>query len=143
MATRKFDISVLRTGDTFVDLGVRVNRSGTLDLYYGNTAVFRGLALPGYQPFAAGRFGWGARTGGLNDNHWVDNIRVAVNLQPNVASISGIKKNANGTITIEWTGGGVLQTAPTVLGPWSDLPGSSSPYTLTPTAVMGFNRVRQ
>ncbi len=143
VGTRKLDISVLRTGDGFADLGVRVNRSGTLDLYYGNTAVFRGLALPGYQPFAAGRFGWGARTGGLNDNHWVDNVRVALNLQPNVARIGTIKKNANGTITIEWTGGGVLQTAPSVTGPWSDIPGSSSPYTLTPSAAMGFHRVRQ
>lgn len=56
---------------------------------------------------------------------------------------TGIKRNADGTITAEWTGGGTLQVAPTVLGPWQDVPGATSPYTFTPSAAMLFGRVRQ
>jgi hypothetical protein len=58
--------------------------------------------------------------------------------------ISGITKNANGTITIEWTGGGTLQASPTISpAAWQDVTGATSPYTFTPTAAMLFGRVRQ
>jgi len=59
---RSFDISVMRTGTEFKQIGVRLNRSGTLDLYYGDTAVYRGLALPGFTRLArAGLAGAPAR----------------------------------------------------------------------------------
>jgi hypothetical protein len=56
--------------------------------------------------------------------------------------ITSIKKNADGTITVEWTGGGTLQAGATVLGPWQDVTGATSPYNFTPTAAMLFARVR-
>ncbi len=43
-----------------------------------------------------------------------------------------IQKNANGSVTIEWTGGGTLQSAPAVTGAWQNVT-ASSPYTVTPT----------
>ncbi|MBE7499102.1 MAG: hypothetical protein HS113_02090 [Verrucomicrobiales bacterium] len=54
-----------------------------------------------------------------------------------------IQKNANGSITLEWTGGGTLQSAPTVTGQWQDVAGAASPYTLTPTQPTWFGRLRQ
>lgn len=56
---------------------------------------------------------------------------------------TGITKNADGTITVEWTGGGTLQAAAEVTGPWQDVPGSTSPYKLTPTAAMTFGRIKK
>ena len=56
--------------------------------------------------------------------------------------ITRFGRNADGTFTIEWVGGGTLQTAPAVTGPWQDVPGAASPYTLTPTAPMLFLRIR-
>jgi hypothetical protein len=56
---------------------------------------------------------------------------------------SKVSKNANGTITVEWTGGGTLQAAPTVLGPWQDVTGATSPYTITPDQAMLYGRIRQ
>ncbi len=56
---------------------------------------------------------------------------------------TSIKRNADGTVTVEWTGGGTLQAAPAVTGPWEDVTGAASPYTLTPTAPMTFGRLRQ
>ncbi len=56
---------------------------------------------------------------------------------------TSIRLNANGTITVEWTGGGTLQAAPTVTGPWEDVTGATSPFTLTPTGQMQFGRLRR
>jgi hypothetical protein len=45
--------------------------------------------------------------------------------------ITGISMNANGSITIQWTGGGTLQAAPALTGPWQNV-SATSPYTFTP-----------
>jgi hypothetical protein len=58
-------------------------------------------------------------------------------------NFSGIKANANGSITITWTGGGTLQASPSVTGPWQDVAGATSPYTFTPTTQMLFGRLKQ
>jgi hypothetical protein len=60
-----------------------------------------------------------------------------------VPEFTGIRINANGSITIEWTGGGTLQAAPTVTGPWQTVTGATSPYTFTPTAASLFGRLMQ
>lgn len=54
-----------------------------------------------------------------------------------------IAKNANGTLTVEWTGGGTLQSAPAVTGAWTDVAGATSPHTLTPSQAQGFHRIRR
>jgi hypothetical protein len=51
--------------------------------------------------------------------------------------------NPNGTVTVEWTGGGVLQAAPTVLGPWFNTLSASSPSTIAPTWRIMFLRIRK
>jgi hypothetical protein len=51
--------------------------------------------------------------------------------------------NANGSMTVEWTGGGTLQAAPTVLGPWQDVVGAASGYTFLPTEKMLFGRIKR
>jgi len=53
--------------------------------------------------------------------------------------------NANGSITIEWTGGGALEAAPSLSGPWAPVPGAASPYTFTPAAGQDslFGRIRR
>ena len=57
--------------------------------------------------------------------------------------IDSIVKNADGTITITWTGGGTLQAAEAVTGPWQDVTGATSPYKFTPTAAMLYGRIKQ
>ena len=61
-----------------------------------------------------------------------------VAVQPKFTSI---KANADGSITVSWTGGGTLQAAPTVKGPWQAVTGATSPYTFTPTSSMLFGRI--
>jgi hypothetical protein len=58
-------------------------------------------------------------------------------------AIDSIVKNADGSLTITWTGGGTLQAAPAVTGPWQDVTGATSPYKLTPSAAMLYGRIRK
>jgi hypothetical protein len=51
--------------------------------------------------------------------------------------------NADGTMTLTWEGGGTLQAAPTVLGPWQDITGAASPFTFQPTEKMLFGRIKR
>jgi hypothetical protein len=51
------------------------------------------------------------------------------------------RRNTDGSITVEWTGGGVLQAAPDLSGPWENVPGATSPYTISPTGQRLFGRI--
>jgi hypothetical protein len=51
------------------------------------------------------------------------------------------QRNANGSFTIEWVGGGVLQSATDIEGPWMDVPTATSPHTFTPTESIQFERI--
>jgi hypothetical protein len=49
---------------------------------------------------------------------------------------------SQGEIVVAWTGGGVLQSATAVTGPWSDV-GGTSPLRITPSENRQFYRVKQ
>ena len=55
--------------------------------------------------------------------------------------ITGWQRNANNSYTIEWVGGGVLQTATDIKGSWTDVPTATSPFTFTPTEKILFGRI--
>jgi hypothetical protein len=56
---------------------------------------------------------------------------------------SRIAKAADGSLILEWTGGGTLQAASAVTGPWQDVAGATSPYTLKATGTAMFGRIKQ
>lgn len=51
--------------------------------------------------------------------------------------------NANGSLTLEWTGGGSLEASPSLTGPWAPIAGATSPFTFTPDPAVGqlFGRI--
>ncbi|MHB9005843.1 MAG: hypothetical protein ACYDC1_02835 [Limisphaerales bacterium] len=59
--------------------------------------------------------------------------------------ITHIQRNANGSFTIEWTGGGVLQATTSLTPPvqWDDVTGATSPHTFTPTTSQLFGRIKK
>jgi hypothetical protein len=57
------------------------------------------------------------------------------------AKFTSIVRNANGSLTLTWTGGGKLQSAASLKGPWTDVAGAASPLTLTPNADAQFARI--
>ena len=139
-ATTKLPISRIVTGDAFVPVLVRVESDGTFDLIYNGQVIYNNLPLPGFAPLAGGAFIFGARTGGLNANQWVDDFAlstVTVGLPPRITSIQA----QAGAVRIDWAGGGTLQSAPAVNGPWSVVPNAVSPYTSGATEAGKFYRV--
>ena len=59
--------------------------------------------------------------------------------------ITRIQRNANGSLTIEWTGGGVLQATTSLTPPvqWANVTGATSPHTFTPTTSQIFGRIKK
>lgn len=71
---------VFRKGE-FVDVWIQVKSDNTLSMTVGNTVVFTNF----YGAFiaSAGRFGFGAGTGGTQgDHHWIDDLRIETLTEP-------------------------------------------------------------
>lgn len=60
--------------DNFTNVVIQLNANGTLNVAYKGQVIFTNLFLPGYSYIAAGHFAIGGRTGGLNENNWVDDL---------------------------------------------------------------------
>jgi hypothetical protein len=57
--------------------------------------------------------------------------------------IDAIWMNSSGEGLITWRGGAILQSAPKVTGPWSDLIGATSPHPFTRSGTQNFFRLRR
>ena len=57
-----------------MDVVVKLDPNGTLDVFYDGTQIVSDVYVGIIG--TAGRFGFGARTGGSTDNHFVDNLRI-------------------------------------------------------------------
>src|SRR6266545_1220657 len=73
IASVKGILDLVRIND-FVDVSINFSADNKLDLNVNGYAVYSGLFVP-FIP-TEGRFGLGARTGGLSDNHFVDNLTI-------------------------------------------------------------------
>jgi hypothetical protein len=52
-------------------------------------------------------------------------------------------KFVNNNLNLEWTGGGTLESASVVTGPWTSVTGSASPFTTSLIAAQQYYRIRQ
>jgi len=138
LASKKVPISFLETGSAFVDVFVRVESDGTLDVQYNGNVAYNNLPLTGYAPLAGGRFGFGARTGGLVENQWVDNIQIAT-------TVSGppiIIARGTSNITLTWGTGFKLQSTPSLSPPqWADVQNAVSPFPASTTTGTQYYRL--
>lgn len=76
---REMSIPNLR-GDDFADVMVKLDPDGTLDLTYNQAQIFFNLPTPATN---SGRhFAFGARTGGLNDKHLIDDLSITTQSSP-------------------------------------------------------------
>ncbi|MHC1768469.1 MAG: hypothetical protein AB9869_30035 [Verrucomicrobiia bacterium] len=145
--TVQLPFAEMETGDGFEDFKLRVEPDGTLDLQFENRVIFHNVKLPEYTSMEGASFGIGARTGGLNENQWVDNLQITTTLGTVTpgAEFTSITRNAAGQIVIQWTGGGTLQSTDSLSAPnWTAVAGGSSPYTVAPGATGSrFYRIQQ
>ncbi len=138
VAVKLVPAALFDTLGNYVDVVIQVKPEGTLDVVFDNEVVFLGLPLPGYAGIAGGRFGLGARTGGLNENHFVDDLAISTSTAAAPATLS-----LGGTATapvITYTG--VLTESTTVNGTYNDVAGATSPFTVPTTAPAKFYRTR-
>ena len=75
---------------------------------------------------------------GLEGNPLTDVvITPPVNLE-----FTGVRVNADGSVTLEWTGTGVLEASTSLGGTYQPIPGATSPYTFTPEGPEWFGQLR-
>jgi hypothetical protein len=137
VVSKLVDISALTTGDVFEDVYIRLNPEGTVDLQYKGNVIFDKVALPGFSAMSGGRFAWGGRTGGLNENQWVDNIKLATTVGQAAVSLGWTTTGNN--LSLTWPTGWKLQSTTTIAIPnsWQDVPNAVSPYTAPTTTGPG------
>ncbi len=76
VATTQIPAAQLDTGSGYRTMLLRVDSNGKLYLAYGDLVLYNGLQLPNYTFIANSKFGFYGRTGGLNENQWLDNILI-------------------------------------------------------------------
>jgi hypothetical protein len=64
---------------TFVDLEITLSPCGAVSVKYKGIQIFQDV-VTGYSP-RAGRFVFGARTGGAWDNHWIDDLMITTSIE--------------------------------------------------------------
>lgn len=64
-------------GPDYVKVDIALDPDGKLTVSTNGVPVFANFQLPGYVP-STGEFGFYARTGGENETHWLDDIRIDV-----------------------------------------------------------------
>jgi len=75
------------TNTSYIPVSITVTPAGVATIMVNGTNVFGNITLPGYVP-TVGRFGMYARTGGLNEVHWVDDL-VITTLAPTATALGG------------------------------------------------------
>jgi hypothetical protein len=131
----------LETGSGFRTVLLRVDPDGKLYLAYGERVFYNGLQLPNYTFTSAGKFGFYGRTGGENENQWIDNIQIKATQSSGPLTITAqpadaiVLAGSNATFTVglsdpngasyQWSKNGVniggatassYTTPPTVVG---------------------------
>ena len=82
--------------ETFAPVTLQLNANGTVNFNYKGVQVYTNLFIPGFKP-SAGQFAIGARTGGLNANHWVDDLTLTT--QPASAPVGPTVLKAPASVT--------------------------------------------
>jgi hypothetical protein len=70
-----FQVSQGPGGPVFLEMRVLLEPDGTLDLSYNGISLYTNFQT-GLQPAANNRFWFGAQTGALYDNHWIDDVHI-------------------------------------------------------------------
>jgi len=123
----------------FVPVEILFDADGSFSLTYNGKEHFSKLYFPGYVPLAGARIGLGARTGGLNANHFIDDLSIETYTEPKPgivlapqdmmvvagsAATFGVVLNNGETATVQWLRDDVA------------IPGAGgTSYTLAPVAM--------
>ncbi|HWQ91878.1 MAG TPA: hypothetical protein VN673_09420, partial [Clostridia bacterium] len=85
VAYKGYSVAGMRTGGTdpstwWADCRIRLSPDGAMSMDYQGVNIFTNFYVPGYENLvnsgAPMRFAFGARTGGLNENFWIDDLQI-------------------------------------------------------------------
>src|SRR6266567_4310619 len=139
LVTTYVPYTAMEIGTNFGDTYIRVNANGTVDVQYNGMVLFNQVPLPGYAAIAGDEFVFGARTGGLSENQWVDNVEIATTT--GLAPVRISFTLTGNSLRLTWPGTGLkLQSTSSLNQPVTrtDVPGASSPYTVPATNAAQF-----
>src|SRR5256885_88621 len=80
----------------YVDVSIDLFSDNTVSVSFSNVVVFNHLAIP-YSPISGGDWVLSARTGGANDDIWVDNLDIVANYVSGPVSV--VDNPQNQTVT--------------------------------------------
>jgi len=75
-------MAALQTGSDYANVRIRIDASGRLDVSLGANVFYSGFPIPGFSWIVGGRYAIGARTGGLYDNHFIDDLCILPRFHP-------------------------------------------------------------
>ncbi len=125
---------------TWQPLAIEYTGNGLLNVAYKGATLLTNYGSS-FSP-SAGRWILGGRTGGLNENHHIDNIRIVTTPALPPRAILRMTRQMDNQLVLSWTNALFqLQCAPTVTGPFTNLPGATSPWTNPITGTQQFYRL--
>ncbi len=108
----------------------------------GNYVVFRGLTAPDIRIEGTTVDPWGFGSPNRAPINAVQLVPALEAAPAQPASFDSIIINEDGTITVTWTGAGVLEAAPAINGPWAEIEDATSPFTFPVEEQALFGRIR-
>ncbi|MCL4177898.1 MAG: hypothetical protein KJ072_09150 [Verrucomicrobia bacterium] len=108
----------------------------------GTHVRFRGLTASNIRIEATTVDPWGFGSPNRAPINAVQLVLATEAAPPKPAKFDSIVRNPDGSITVTWTGAGVLEAAESLSGPWDEIEGATSPFTFEPESAALFGRVR-
>lgn len=124
--------------DTPVPVTIQLKPNGTISVNYRGTDIYKDEYLPGWAPLTGGLFAIAGRTGGANENNWIDDVQFTTVAAPAATGPSittgpqsaAVNEHGSATFTVAFAG------TPSFTFQWSsngtDVPGATnSVYSLS------------
>lgn len=105
---------------------IKLDADATADVWFNNQVIFHDVLVPGFTSLSNASFVWGARTGGLNQNTFIDNIDLTTTTAGPSSNTINIAVSG-GNIIITYTGR-LYSSLDMTTGSWQLVGGASSPY---------------
>ena len=107
---------------------IKLDADATADVWFNNEVIFYDVPVPGFTSLSNASFVWGARTGGLNENAYIDDINLTTTSTGPSSNTIGIAVSG-GNLIITYTGR-LYSSTDLTTGSWQIVGGASSPYSI-------------
>jgi len=129
LAEKPMPFSAFLSDPDYYPVVVRLDADGTAQVLFNNEVIFSKVTVPGFTSLRNASFIWGARTGGLNQNNYVDNVRLTTTLEAPPTTDTINIAVSGGNLVITYTG--TLQSSLTMgTNSWQNVAGASSPHVI-------------